>query len=146
MVLANFGGSGSVNFGNMDANGLSTGTNFDPKDIRGKVNSYIKKNAILPTQVKPSDLLTAAKEKGGSDYALWAAQQMSNLRAATVNNVIGLEQTASSYAQSMMTADRRLQDIRAKHGVAEIQHGVQTGMNTSEYGGYKQSAQNHWDF
>lgn len=145
MVLADFG-NGNVNFGDMNANNLSTGTNFDPKDIRGKVNSYIKQNAILPTQVKPADLLRAAKEKGGSDYALWAAQQMSALKSATVNNVIGLEQAASSYAQNMMSSDRRLQDIRAKYGQASIQHGVQTGMNGSEYGGYKQAAQNHWDF
>lgn len=145
MVLANFGSDG-VNFGDMQGNMLSTNTRFDPKDIRGKVNSFIKQNALLPQQIKPNDLLKAAKEKGGSDYALWAAQQMSTLKTATVNNVIGLEQTASSYAQSMMSSDRRLQDIRAKYGIAEIQHGVQTGMNQSEFGGYKGAAQNHWDF
>lgn len=145
MVLAMFGDSG-INFGNMQSNQLSTNTSFDPKDIRGKANQWVKQNALLPSQIKPGDLLKAAKEKGGSDAALMAAQELSSLKLATANNVAGIEQAAVSYAKGMMKVDQRLQGIRSDYGRAEIQYGVQTGIAGAEYGGYKQAAQAHWDF
>lgn len=145
MVLAQFGDSG-INFGDMDANMLSTGTNFDPKDIRGKANAWVKQNAVLPSQIKPGDLLKAAKEKGGSDAALMAAQELSILKLATAQNVAGIEQTAVQYSKGMMKVDQRLQGIRADYGKAEIQYGIQSGVAGAEYGGYKQAAQAHWDF
>lgn len=145
MVLAQFGDS-NINFGGMDANMLSTGTNFDPKEIRGKVNSWVKTNSHLPSRIAPADLLRAAKEKGGSDYALTAMQAMATLKTATANNVAGMEQAASNYGKAMMKLDQRVQGIRQDYGVAEIQYGVQTGVSNSEYGGYKQAAQSHWDF
>lgn len=146
MVLADFGNSGSINFGGMNANMLSTNTNFDPKEIRGKANQWVKQNAILPLQIKPNDLLRAAKEKGGSDAALMAAQEYSSLKLATANNVAGIEQVASNHSKGMMKVDQRLQGIRADYGRAEIQYGMQTGIAGAEYGGYKAVAQNHWDF
>lgn len=145
MVLAQFGDSG-INFGNMNANMLSTGTNFDPKDVRGKVNQWVKQNAHLPSQIKPNDLLKAAKEKGGSDAALMAAQEMAALKQATANNVVGIEQAASGYGKAMMKLDQRIQGIRADYGRAEVQYGIQSGVAGAEFGGYKQAAQAHWDF
>lgn len=145
MVLAQFGDSG-INFGNMNANMLSTGTNFDPKDIRGKANQWVKQNAVLPSQIKPGDLLKAAREKGGSDIALMAAQELSSLKLATAQNVAGIEQAAVQYSKGMMKVDQRLQGIRADYGKAEIQYGIQSGVAGAEYGGYKQAAQAHWDF
>lgn len=146
MVLATFGGEGGINFGNMQSNQLSSNTNFDPKDIRGKVNQWVKQNALLPSQVKPGDLLKAAKEKGGSEMALAAMQEYSSLKLAAASNVAGIEQAAVGYAKGMMKVDQRLQGIRADYGHAEIQYGVQTGIAGAEFGGYKQAAQNHWDF
>lgn len=145
MVLASFGDN-NINFGNMSANQLSTNTNFDPKDIRGKANQWVKQNAVLPSQIKPNDLLKAAKEKGGSDAALMAAQELSSLKLATAQNVAGIEQAAVQYSKGMMKVDQRLQGIRADYGRAEVQYGIQSGVAGAEYGGYKQAAQAHWDF
>lgn len=146
MVLADFGGKGNIDFGNMDASNLSTGTKFDPKDIRGKVNQWVKQNAHLPSQINPADLLRAAKEKEGSDYAAFAAQEMANLKTATANNVVGIEQSASNYGKAMMKLDQRIQGVRADYGRAEVQYGVQSGITAAGFEGYKAAAQNHWDF
>lgn len=145
MVLASFGGN-SINYGDMHPSNLSVGANFDPKDIRNKVNSWVKKNATLPSSVKPQDLLNAAKEKGGSDIAVYAAQRFSSLKQATAANVVALEGIANSYSQSMMKLDQGIQAGRAGLGQAQMRYGIETGIQSAEYGGARAAAQNYWEF
>lgn len=145
MVLASFGGN-SINYGEMQASMLSSGATFDPKEIRGKANAWIKGNATLPSSVKPQDLLNAAKEKGGSDIAVYAAQQYASLKQATAANVAALEGVANSYSQNMMKLDQRIQAGRAGLGQAQMKYGIETGIQSAEYGGARAAAQNHWEF